>query len=497
MVTAYPVGLRRALLSGALLAALAFALSAPATAFAGVAAFSARTPGSGAKLLSSPKTISITVRDKYGVRGSGAWVMKVDGKTVKPKATYLTKYSVLRLTYTVPRALSAKSHRVTVTIRDRKHHTSTSSWSFSVLPPYSASFATPSPDNGSSSADARPTLSIHVTDRYGVKSTAATMTLDGTPVGAVVDYDSAGVSTACTVNWTAPADLEPGLHTVAVRVADTLGHVSTYSWSFTVLTLDLSTVDMPVTGTGCTDCHVGYPAHHPMTDCAGCHAAGSPPRPVGSLYPGQAMNDYPSTWPAHTAACALNCHGHAPDRPNPHVLDSACTRCHNANYPKIPATHAIDPAAISRAHVSTSAFCTRAGCHISSLTMEHYRRTTAAGERLSCATCHASNDPKVAASILSHSTACEGCHDFAGSEHPGTATAHTATGGCVRSGCHAPKVATLHHGKCTACRPTWSRPAWHAEQVRLCVAIAATTAGSFDSWHVSHVGWIPVRFEVG
>ena len=46
---------------------------------------------------------------------------------------------------------------------------------------------------------------------------------------------------------------------------------TTVTWSFTVQVY----ADMSDTA-GCSDCHAGYPAAHPMTDCMGCHAVDGP-----------------------------------------------------------------------------------------------------------------------------------------------------------------------------------------------------------------------------
>jgi hypothetical protein len=448
---------RRRILAGAFVAGIALTLLAPVAAYAANnASFSSRIPASGARLTAARPALSVTVYDRYGAHGSGAYSMTLDGKAVTLSATYLVtgswnpshpNYTRFRLTARVTRDLAPGTHKVSVKVHDLRNKNSTSSWSFVVKgpqppqPPYHATFSLPVPAKGSSALTVRPSISLTAYDKWGVRGAgSATMTIDGTPVTPALSYTKSGVCTALKVVYRVPSDLRVGTHVVNVGITDLKAISSSYAWTFTVLEPPL--VPMPVTGTSCAGCHVDYLTAHPMTNCVACHGPNSPPRADGTrmdVY-------YPGDLSAHTLACATSsCHRGGGTFP--HVIGSDCARCHNGSYAGIPAAHTL---ATESLHQSSSRFCIRSGCHVASLTVEHYRRTVN-GVKLSCATCHGSTDPAVRAAIDTKSTACEGCHDFGSISHPGTTTAHIVSGSCIRSSCHPTNVAEIHHGKCDAC----------------------------------------------
>ena len=445
---------RRRILAGAFIVGIAVALLAPVAAYAtNTASFSSRTPASGAQLTTTRPSISVIVYDRYGVHGSGAYSMTVDGKAVSLSATYLVtgswnplhpNYNRLRLSGRPATALAPGIHRITVKIRDRKSRYSTSSWSFTVKAP--VAFSTPVPASGSKDDKPRPAISVNAYAFNGAQGGGKFgMTVDGSSVTPVVSY-----STKYTrFKVAAPAlssDLGVGVHTIVVKVTDTKGNTGSYQWSITVLAPPILPMPNTVSMTDCAGCHAGFPGAHPMTTCVACHSALAPPRPDGTP-----MRSYsPIDTSAHTTACATNPVCHRGGGPFPHVLGEDCARCHVGTYPGIPPMHSTS---LEQYHQSGSSFCVRSGCHVASLTTEHYRRTVdgvSGGERLSCDTCHKSTDPRVRAAIVSHSTDCEGCHDFTSHTALHTVTRNDT---CSAAQCHGStdtNLITIHAG-CAAC----------------------------------------------
>jgi hypothetical protein len=95
-----------------------------------------------------------------------------------------------------------------------------------------------------------------------------------------------------------------------------------------------------------------------------------------------------------------------------------------------------------------------AGCHLSNLAYEHMGiaslgrlpRYSSAGEALTCATCHSSDDPTVIGAIEAGSLACTGCHQI----HEPQTAAHESTFvenpqvDCAQ--CHSNQLETEHGG---------------------------------------------------
>jgi hypothetical protein len=439
-------------------AGVALAVLVPAVAFAATASFSSKSPSSGSTITNTRPTIAVTVYDRYGAHGSSAIKMSVDGHSVRPSVTYIVSggfnpahpdYRRFKVTYRPGTAFSTGSHKVTVTIHDKKHKTSTSSWSFKVAgpePAYGASFSSASPARDSSSTVTRPSISVSVSDKYGVKGSGTySMSIDGTSVVASVKYAKSGDYDHFTVSYRPSSGLPYGTHVVSVGVTDLHKHHTDYSWGFTVNGPDPVYEEMPVAGAACTDCHTGYPAAHPMQQCSLCHGAD---RPVGP------PSYSPSDISAHTLACSLESPCHGGGGGFPHVLSSDCESCHGGQYADIPASHSLDVVAL---HTAPTTFCTAKGCHATSLTKEHYRYTKD-GVRLSCVTCHGSTDARVVAAIAAKSTACLDCHDFSKTIHGGTTTAHAGVGTCVKSGCHTSDVTSVHKGNCNACHAAGTTP---------------------------------------
>jgi hypothetical protein len=437
---------------------------APTVALAAnTATFSSVTPASGSYSMATAPKVSVIAHDKYGAKGAGAYSMTIDGVKVPAIMSYVVvgswnprhpDYSKFKVSYQVPRSLSVGTHTVVVKVHDLKNKNSTYTWKFNVdAASTPVTFSSLFPTEGGSAQISKPKLSATIASRWDVKGTGAfSMTLDGVKVGASMSYTSSGNYRTFRVTYQVPATLTPTAHSITVNVHDAAGRNTARTWTFTVIPPDPVYAEMPVAGATCADCHTGYPAAHPMTNCEACHGAGAPPRPAGSRFTGTPMIDYVPSWQSvHVAGsiCSLNCHGHT--EPTIHVLDSDCTRCHNPNFPTIPQAHAVDANAIRGLHASTASFCTQKFCHATSLTAEHYRRTDSAGASLSCGTCHGSTDPLVVAAIAGKLTSCQSCHPFGKLVHPDTSTAHAASGYCVQVGCHVADVTLIHKKNCDAC----------------------------------------------
>jgi hypothetical protein len=457
------LSLRARVLLGAMVVSAMVVLMAPSIAVAAnTATFSSASPRSGTYSQVRTPKLSISAYDRYGAKRTGITVY-LDGRKVSYGLSYVVTgawnpkkpdYRRFRLSYQVPSALAVGTHTVTVKIHDLKSKNSTYSWKFYVdIASAPATFSALTPQDGSSSAADRPRISATVADRWDVKGTGSySMTIDGNAVPASISYITAGNYRSFRVSYQVVSALTAGSHSVTVSVRDSAARTTSQTWSFTVRPVPPTYPEMPVDGASCSDCHSGFPATHPTANCSGCHGAGAPPRPAGSIYAGDPMTPYaPSALSAHTMSCALEAPCHGGGGAFPHTVGNDCTRCHNASYPAIPPTHPIDATEIKNLHASDPTFCTADFCHSTSLTAEHFRHTTSDGvTKLTCGTCHGSKDPIVAAAIVAGSTKCTDCHSLSDA-HPDTTDAHAAVGPCVRSGCHAVSVTTTHKNNCMAC----------------------------------------------
>ncbi|MEI8083216.1 MAG: cytochrome c3 family protein, partial [Actinomycetes bacterium] len=137
-----------------------------------------------------------------------------------------------------------------------------------------------------------------------------------------------------------------------------------------------------------------------------------------------------------------------------------CDDCHgsyhNNDYPPCAACHdgytAADfagahPGTGSELHTpATITGCT--SCHRASLTIEHNGRKTVAGDDINCFTCHQSADPKVTTAIATGNSACDACHDMAGTHvaaHDGGFTDPSC------ASCHSQNISTQHADDCDKC----------------------------------------------
>lgn len=456
-----PATVRRRHAVALFLTTLLLAMTAPVVAHAAnTATFSARTPASASSTTLTRPTISVSVYDPYGVRGAGSYSMLVDGVAVSPSMSYTVvgswnpikgDYRRLKLSYVPATALPYGQHTVQVRIIDQKNRKSSSTWSFTVKQPVNtATFSNMAPAAGSESVATRPTISVTVYDRYGIRgSGAVSMRVDGKSVSPSLSYPKSGDYRTVRLSYRPASAMAIASHTVRLTVKDLKSRESTLSWSFDVIGPEPVYDPMPMPNdSDCASCHSGYPAVHPMQACALCHAEDSPRRPMTGLNPGERMTPYTeANTSAHSLGCSMESPCHGGGGPFPHVLDSDCVRCHNAGNASAPSGHT-QP--IEGYHLSPSTSCVGRRCHVSSLTVEHYRRVVD-GRRLTCAGCHGSTDPKVIAAIQADSAACDSCHSFSGRTHPGTEVVHNATASCVAGGCHPSEASVTHDGNCSPC----------------------------------------------
>ena len=119
-----------------------------------------------------------------------------------------------------------------------------------------ASFTSVVPASGAQLTTTRPSISVTVTDRYGVHGAGLySMTVDGRAVPASVTYLVTGSwnplhpnYTRLRVSGTPASALAPGTHKITVKIHDLKSKDSTYSWSFMVKTPVTFSAPAPANG---------------------------------------------------------------------------------------------------------------------------------------------------------------------------------------------------------------------------------------------------------
>jgi hypothetical protein len=259
--------LRRHAKKWAIAGAIALAVIVPtAIAFAAsTASFSSRTPASGSSSYAAQPTVSVIVYDVNGVHGAGTITMTFDSQSVVPGVTYIvagsfnpkTGYRRFKVSYRPPSALSVGRHTVAIRVKDLKGKVSTSSWYFTVLPPYQAQFSSATPAT-SAFVGPNPTVSVVVYDKYGISGSTAyrSMTIDGVLKPTTMTRLSGTTKSRLSYAVPASAPLTNGPHTVAVMVKDAQGHSFLYTWTINVDTAPPVTTmagGFPIYYTGLTD----------------------------------------------------------------------------------------------------------------------------------------------------------------------------------------------------------------------------------------------------
>lgn len=368
------------------------ALAVPAAAFAakstGPATWSAASPADGGQADTLLPPVSVRVYDPKVLSGPPYVSIKVDGVLQTAKFAYDTVGTLVdktrgTISWTPRSNLGPGNHTIWVSARNNQGTYSTYQWSFSITS--GPRLSQPLPTPGTVITTTSPTIQVSVTNPgTGV---VAHVYVDGTEVPSIYT----GIVQLIVAT---PTLTDDATHDVRVTVSNAANLSDTLSWSFKIQVY----ADMPVSLTACTDCHAGFPALHPMTDCVGCHGPNSP---VGDGW------NTPQ-YSAHSSS---------------YISGFECGYCHGA-YSSVPPLHTSGDF-----HQTTAAGCTsNSSCHehISSLTREHYRRTDASGNPLTCATCHESTDPLVRKAIADRNTDCSACHPFGSGGHPYIQSAHVS-----------------------------------------------------------------------
>ncbi len=423
-------GRRLALIAGVLAFAGALALPAAALA-ANTATFSGASPKAGSISAVSKPTVSVTVSDRYGIKGTASYSMTLDGKAVKPTVTYARGYGYTRctMTFKVGSALSSAAHSVLVKVTDLKKKVSSYSWKFTV-------------------DTVAPTTVV-----YGLPTTPdpATITLSATDAGCGVARIYYILDGGPTLPYLLPIlgtdynqSFALGTHTLVYWAVDMLGNVEqAHTATFTV-----------------SDWHA-LPTSSADQSClaAGCHAAANI----------QIIHQHAGP----SGGCSSTCHKQGVTPSND------CVSCHPA-----PANHATHLTIVSQATTGT-ADCTAVGCHGGS------GIDVVAVHGGDCATCHDSSDASVTAAVAGGGATCETCH---GEIAPHVVPAHQLVvgGACFNPGCHNADVSVIHASwvdppGCAACHAnpdhaastdcSTCHPSLHQNETAVHVSVA-TTAGT-------------------
>lgn len=354
-----------------------------------------------------------------------------------------------------------------------------------------ATFSGVTPQGGSSTTVAKPTISVIVYDRYGVTgSTNYTMWLHGVRVPATITRYSGWGYRKFKLSYAVPSALALGDHRVTVRVKDLKLKVSTYSWLFTttdgvapVTTSDVSAV--PYTGSATIHLspsdNVGVAHTYYMLDTAtvvegrtvtvsstGAHvlmfwsvdAAGNVENKNITLFSiNAAARPFVHATPAISCTVA-GCHADL-DLASIHIAKgcamchgtgvtplSNCINCHGAS--PVNHTAATHPAIVSVPTLPGAPACSQATCHGAVPVVTTHKSV--------CATCHGSSNAAVVAAISGGHATCESCHTtpFATVHAAGTAK-HAVSGTCYNSLCHAATDVSVIHTRgddapgCVAC----------------------------------------------
>lgn len=349
-----------------------------------------------------------------------------------------------------------------------------------------ATFSGVTPKAGSSTTSARPTISVIVYDRYGVKgSSNYSMTLDGVKVGVKISYYSGFGSKKFKLSYKVPTNLSAATHKVAVKVKDLRARSSSTSWSFAVIDkvapVTTSDVAGPYTGSAtirlsATDntrvAHTYYsldfgprvegtvvtvatPGNHTLAfwsvDAAGNTESVVFPRNLVGFVVNAAPTPFVHATPV-VSCTVTGCHN--TDLASIHIA-KGCGMCHNNGvtpsnncigcHGSTPPFHtAATHAAIASVPTTSGApSCTQAICHGTAAVTIH---------RLGCAECHGSSVPAVKAAIANGGATCETCHINATTPsfaaiHVIPAGAHTVAGACVSPQCHHYTDVSLIHTK--------------------------------------------------
>ncbi len=450
--------LRRAIRIGTFVAGLVLVLGVPAVALAAnTATFSGAAPQPSSFTAAAKPTVTVTVYDRYGVRGSGAYSMTLDGHAVRPSISYTSGTTRFKLTYKVASTLSNASHTVAVKVKDLSGRTSTYSWHFSVdtVPPMTINSAPP---------------------QFDTQTGLLTLTAADAGSGVAETYYKLDHGTQTLYNFPILGSGEPpsfsftiGTHTLEYWSVDKAGNVETHHVVTFVVQqhhdLPIAAADQSCIAVGC---HGGPAGSVAATgDVMGIHA------PLAALNPSDTL-----------AGCP--CHElNVPATTN-------CITCHPSTDTTYIAKHVTHDAVVSANEGSATLDCLGTGCHGGS------GATVLTIHNSNCALCHnpsgaasiptATIDAVVAAGVANGGGQnCEDCHgDIAPhSQNPTVAADHAFTsGGCTGSECHSSDVSVIHTSwinppGCLACHAPTATPSTD------CLECHSTIHGNEGTAHAS------------
>jgi hypothetical protein len=284
-----------------------------------------------------------------------------------------------------------------------------------------ASFTSKTPAPGSSSTNAKPTISVTVYDVRGIRYMSnILLSLDGHRVTPTVRFAAGYGFRKLTMSYAVPSNLSLSSHTVKVYVKDRSGQASRTSWSFKVTTSDTTapqTTSIAVAG--------GVYLLFPTDEVGGSGVAHTYWKlDGGTQFVGTA---------AFTAALGF------------HSLEFWSVD----NAGNVETHHTVTFTLVANDllytwHQSDTVFCTQPDCHFASLTVEHAQHSV----DFTCARCHSSTDAAVVAAIKAGSDDCMACHTnfthIGTTDHHATVVPPTAAINCIQTGCHAGNLAAIH-----------------------------------------------------
>jgi hypothetical protein len=407
-----------------------------------------------------------------------------------------------------------------------------------------ATFSSAAPKAGSSTTAAKPSVSVIVYDKYGVKgSSSYSMTIDGKTVKPKLTYYSGSGYRKFKLSYAVPSTLSAAKHAVAVRVKDLKAKSSTYTWSFTVLdtTAPVTTSDAHLNYTGIAvirltaNDNVSVAGTYyvldggPVTPYA---SAGITVQAAGAYEPLHslefwsvdargnmeshhvvpffvmktfAMNHALPTLAADSSCVLSGCHGSVTSSTGAHLPSDlasihrnlGCAPCHGGTTPTPlsncqtchPNHHGTDHVAVLSTTTDPSA-CTAAGCHGTNVTATHTK---------GCVECHGSTDATIVAAIAAgiadpanHAATCETCHVSYTAVHATVATQHAVTAtdtptSCVTTVCHAlNSVMTIHSTQLTGGPAPKGCAACHKAGTTLPTTMTCVQAGCHKTYDAVH-----------
>ncbi|MBI5231330.1 MAG: hypothetical protein HY876_04095 [Coriobacteriales bacterium] len=355
---------------------------------------STTAPASGATVYSATPAITVKATDNSGVTACSA---TIDGASVP--ASYDGAAKLVRVS--AP-ALSNASHTVAVTASDAAGNSATRTFSFTVRAPVTT-WSGHRPAKGATLATPPTNTAVDVACSENLVRTSASIRVDGAARSTSVYMPDAKHATLIAA---LPSSVyQDGTHTVSASIATELGTTSTETWTFltatppTIGTPDpapgpLSTTDpdvsVPVSDNSLVASwdvtvdgqpaaatlsagrlHIALP--QPLEDDAS-HTFSLTVRDGLGLSATRSWTYSVQTNPEMPLVHCSDCH----DKGTDHTLNADdCLECHYVS------PHEGTPSDYHRANVSACR-----PCHVSSLSVEHNRRTDAEGDQLTSKTSH-------------------------------------------------------------------------------------------------------------